>query len=173
MILRSLQERAGLIGRILLGLVGVAWNVLTFFVVPVLLYEPVGVGDAIKRSASIFKERWGEQFIGNATIGLAFFLLSIPVVVVGGLVAAAVPVLGIPLLVVAIGALMAVAAACTGVFNAALYRYATTGESSGAFDETDLTASFRPRRGGGGFGPGGFTGQGFGLGGDTPERPDR
>ena len=172
MVLRTLQDRAGLLGRILIGLIGVAWNVLTFFVVPVLLYEPVGVGDAIKRSASIFKERWGEQFIGNATIGLAIFLISIPVVVVGALVAAALPVVGIPLLVLAIGALMAVGAACSGVFNAALYRYATTGESSGAFDESDLNASFRPRRGGRAFGPAGFTGGGFGGNGDTPERPD-
>jgi hypothetical protein len=172
MILRTLQERAGLLGRILIGLIGVAWNVLTFFVVPVLLYEPVGVGDAIKRSASIFKERWGEQFIGNATIGLAIFLFAIPIVVVGALIAAALPIVGIPLLVLAIGALMAVGAACSGVFNAALYRYATTGESSGAFDESDLNASFRPRRGGRGFGPGGFSGGGFGGSGGTPERPD-
>lgn len=170
MVLRTLQERAGLLGRILIGLVGVAWSVLTFFVVPVLLYEPVGVGESIKRSAAIFRERWGEQFVGNATIGLAIFLVSIPVAVVGAMLAAAWPVIGFPVLVVAIGALMAVGAACSGVFNAALYRYATTGETSGAFDEADLNASFRPRRGGRGVGPGGFTGRGFG--GDAPERPD-
>ena len=103
MILRSLQERAGILGRIVLGIVGIAWTVLTFFVVPVLLYEPVGVGDAIKRSGSIFRQRWGETFVGNGTIGIAIFLVSIPVVIVGGLLAAVVPVLGIVLLVVAIG----------------------------------------------------------------------
>ncbi len=133
MILRALQERAGLLGRIIFGIIGIAWTVLTFFVVPVLLYEEVGVGEAIKRSGSIFRQRWGEQFIGNATIGLAIFLVAIPVLLVGGLIAAAVPLVGIPLLVLAVGALMAVGAARTGVFNAALYRYATTGEASGAF----------------------------------------
>lgn len=189
MIIRSLQERAGFIGRLLFGLVGIAWSVLTFFVVPVLLYEEVGVGDAIKRSGSIFRQRWGEQFVGNATIGLAVFVLAIPVVVVGALIAAALPVVGVPLLVVAIGALVAVGAACGGVFNAALYRYATTGESSGAFSIEDMNASFRPRRGRRGtspFTPGGFTGQGFGgdggagpgstpgpAPGSAPDRPDR
>jgi hypothetical protein len=166
MVIRTLQERSGLLGRIVFGLIGFAWTVLTYFVVPVLLYEGVGVGDAIKRSGSIFRQRWGEQFIGNATIGLAIVLISIPVLLVGGLVAAAVPIVGIPLLVIAVGALMAVGAACSGVFNAALYRYATTGESSGAFTVEDMNASFRPRRGGrgatpfthGGFTPGGFTG---------------
>ena len=150
MILRSLQERAGLLGRILLGLVGIAWTVLTFFVVPVLLFEPVGVGDAIKRSGSIFRQRWGETFVGNGTIGIALFLVSIPVLIVGGMITAVVPVLGIALLVVAIGVLMAVGSATTGVFNAALYRYATTGETSGAFTQEDMAASFRPKRGGGG-----------------------
>ena len=190
MILRQFQERAGLLGRVLIGLVGIAWSVLTYFVVPVLLFEPLGVGDAIKRSGTIFRQRWGEQFIGQATIGLVFFLVAIPVIIVGALLSAAIPVVGVPLLIVAIGALMAIAAACSGVFNAALDRYATTGEASGAFSLDDMNASFRPRRNsrGGGLlggmggigGGGGFTGGGFG--GDTttmpappadePERPD-
>ena len=172
MILRTLQERAGIVGRILLGIVGIAWTVLTYFVVPVLLFEPAGVGEAIKRSGSIFRQRWGEQFIGQATIGLAFFLISIPVVLVGGLLTAAVPPVGIPLLILAIGALTAIASACSGVFNAALYRYATTGEASGAFSLEDMNSSFRPRKGGRGVGPAGFTGGGFGGGSTLPAAPD-
>ncbi len=172
MILRTIQERSGIVGRILLGIVGIAWTVLTYFVVPVLLFEPVGVGESIKRSASIFRQRWGEQFIGQATIGLAFFLLSIPVVAVGVLITLAVPVVGVPLLFVAIGVLMAIAAACSGVFNAALYRYATTGEASGAFTLDDMNSSFRPRKGGNVVGPTGFTGGGFGRGPTSPPAPD-
>jgi hypothetical protein len=175
MILRTLQERAGIIGRIVIGMIGVAWNVITFFVVPVLLYEPLSVPGSIKRSASIFRQRWGEQFIGNATIGLAIFLVAIPVVLVGVGITLAVPYVGIPLLVIALGALMAIGAACSGVFNAALYRYATTGESSGAFSIEDMDSSFRPKKGF--FGrstpaaPGGITGQDLG-GTQPPERPD-
>jgi len=147
MILRALQERAGIIGRIVIGIVGVAWNVITFFVVPVMLYEPVGVGEAMKRSASIFKQRWGETFVGNATIGLAMFLLSLPIIAVGALLISVQPIVGIVVLVLAIGALAALGATLSGVFNAALYRFATTGEASGAFSEADLTGSFRQRRG--------------------------
>jgi hypothetical protein len=176
MILRQLQERFGILGRVVFGLVGVAWSVITFFVVPVILYEPVGVPDAIRRSAAIFRQRWGEQFTGQATIGLAIFLVAIPVVLVGGMIAAAAPAVGVPLLVVALIGLAAVGAACSGVFNAALYRYATTGETSGAFTEADLSGTFQPRKGRGGIlGPGGFTGRGFGdppPPSNTPERPD-
>jgi len=172
MILRQIQENAGILGRIVIGIVGIAWSVLTYFVVPVLLYEPVGVGQSIKRSGQIFRERWGEQFIGNATIGLAMVIVGIPVVLVGALVTAAIPPVGIVLMVLSVGALLAIGAACSGVFNAALYRYATTGEASGAFTLDDMNASFRPRRRKDrADGPGGFTGQGFGGGPAMPPPP--
>jgi hypothetical protein len=180
MILRQLQERAGIIGRIVIGIVGIAWSVLTYFVVPVLLFEPVGVGESIKRSTQIFRERWGEQFIGNATITFAVILIGIPVVLVGALLTVVIPPVGILVLIVSIGALMAIGAACSGVFNAALYRYATTGEASGAFTAEDMNASFRPRRGARGSMPGAFMGGALGGGStmpappssDEPNRPD-
>jgi uncharacterized protein DUF6159 len=182
MILRAIQERSGLIGRILAGIVGIAWNLVTFFVVPVLLFEPLTVGRSITRSVQLVRERWGEQVTGNATIGIAIFLIALPILAVGGLVTAAVPPVGIAFTVISLGVLMAVGAACSGVFNAALYRYATTGDASGAFTEDDLNGSFRPKKGAGVGGMlGGFTGRGFGGGAGpssagqpgTPERPDR
>ncbi len=145
MVLRAIQERAGLLGRIVAGIVGIAWNAITFFVVPVLLYEPVGVFDGVKRSASLFKQRWGEQFTGNVSIGLAMFLLMLPILLVAGLLTAVSVPLGIVFGVVGIGILAAAGAALSGVFNAALYRYATTGEASGAFSEEDLSGTFTPR----------------------------
>jgi hypothetical protein len=146
LILRSLEERAGFIGDLIIGLIGVVWGAITFFVVPVLLYEPVGPIEGIKRSAGIFKKRWGEQFTGNVAIGLAMFLLGLPIILVAvGLGAISVP-LGIVVGVLAIGTLVAVGSALSGVFQAALYRYATTGEAGGAFDQSDLQGSFRPRR---------------------------
>jgi len=148
LILRSLEERAGFLGRIVIAIVGVAWSAITFFVVPVLLFEPVGVGESVKRSGRLFKERWGEQFTGTIGIGLAMFLISLPVLAVAALLFAVTPWLGIGFGVVAIGLLAAVGSALSGVFNAALYRFATTGEASGAFSQEDLNGTFRPRGGG-------------------------
>ena len=147
MLLRLVQERAGIVGRVLVGLLGIAWNAITFFVVPVLLYQPVTAPEAIGRSASLFKARWGEQFTGNATIGLAVFLVGIVVAIPFVALSTAVPALGIPLLVVAIGAVAAAGAACSGVFSAALYRYATIGEAAEPFSREDLDAAFKPKRG--------------------------
>jgi uncharacterized protein DUF6159 len=147
LVLRSLEERLGFLGDLIIGLIGVVWGAITFLVVPVLLYEPVGAVEGIKRSASIFRQRWGEQMTGNVAIGLAIFLIGLPVLVIAGLVAAVAMPVGIVIGVLAIGALIAVGTAVSGVFQAALYRYATTGESGGAFDASDLQSSFRPRRG--------------------------
>lgn len=146
LILRAVQERAGFIGDIIIGLIGVAWSLMTYFVVPVILYEPVGVVDGIKRSASIFRQRWGEQMTGNVSIGLAMFLLAIPVAVLAAALAAISPPLGIVVGVLGLGALIAVGTALSGVFQAALYRYATSGQAGGAFSESDLQASFKQKR---------------------------
>ncbi|MHB8512457.1 MAG: DUF6159 family protein [Actinomycetota bacterium] len=146
LVIRMLEERAGLFGRIVFAIIGAAWSAVTFFVVPVLLYEPVGVGESVKRSGSLFKQRWGEQFVGNASIGIAVFLFAIPVILIAAIAGKASPALGILIGALGLGFLGTAAAALSGIFNAALYRYATTGESSGAFTEDDLRGAFRPRR---------------------------
>ncbi|MGH2710434.1 MAG: DUF6159 family protein [Actinomycetota bacterium] len=145
LILRSLEERAGFIGRIVINIIGAAWSVITFFVVPVLLYEPLGVGQGIKRSATIFKQRWGETFVGAGAIGIASIIIAIPLGVATGVLG----VISVPLAVIVgvlgFGLLIAVSTALSGIFNAALYRYATTGQAPGSFSEEDLRGSFKQK----------------------------
>lgn len=164
LILRALEERAGFLARIVISIVGVAWSAITFFVVPVILFEPVGAPDAVRRSASIFKQRWGESLVGSAGISLAMLLLAIPVVLLAIVLGALSVPLGILVGVIGVGLLAAVGATLSGIFSAALYRYATTGEAAGPYRPSDLEGTFRPRRSGlgggtfGGFG-GGFAGR--------------
>jgi hypothetical protein len=146
MLLRMISERSGLLGKIVVGLVGAAWGVVTFFVVPVLLFEPLSVGGSVRRSAQLFKKTWGEQFVGNGSIGLVLFLLWIPVIAVGVLLALAVPVLGIVVMLLAIGALAAAGGVLSAIFNTALYRYAA-GVPQAVFAEDDMRAAFRPKKG--------------------------
>ncbi len=169
LLLRVAEQRGGIFGAIVGRIAGVAWSVVTFFVVPVIIYEPVGPIQAVKRSASLFRQRWGEQFVGNASIGLAVLIVGIPMALVCVLVGSIAVPLGIALAVLAFGTLLAASAALSGIFNAALYRYATVGSVPGPFSVDDLQGSFVPRRGGssgrGGFG--GFGGGGFGSGGPS------
>ncbi|MEX0990886.1 MAG: DUF6159 family protein [Actinomycetota bacterium] len=147
LILRSLEERAGIIGRIVIGIIGLAWAIITFFVVPVLLFEAnVGVFGSVKRSALLFKQRWGEQLTGTISITLLFGLLGFVAVAISVAVAFVVPVLGIFLAVASILAMTALSGAVSGVFNAALYRYAPTGQAGGGFTEGDLNGAFYAKK---------------------------
>ena len=147
LIVRALEQRGGIFGRLIWSLVGMAWSVVTFLVVPVLLFEDLSVTDSVKRSGHLFRDKWGEQVIGNGTIGLAVLLVGLVAAVPVALLYALSPIVGIAVGVVCYGALAAVSAALSGIFNAALYRYATTGSAGGAFSIDDLQGSFRTRPG--------------------------
>ena len=152
LVLRVLEQRAGFIGRLVLNLVGMAWSVVTFMVVPVVLFEDESVTDSVRRSASLFRERWGEQLVGNGSIGLAMLALMLVAAVPCALLFAVAPVLGVVAVVVAFGSLAVLSAALSGVFNAALYRFATTGAIGAPFSADDLQGAFRARRTQGGQG---------------------
>lgn len=148
MILRAIQERLGFIGKILIGLVGIAWSLATYFVVPVLVYEKLGPWAAVKRSAHLFKTTWGETLVGGFSLGAIFVLLGLagllaPILgfLLGGVVGLLV---GIVVLVVYWVALGLVASAASSILIAALYRYATTGKVAEDFQGLPVFAAARP-----------------------------
>jgi hypothetical protein len=60
-ILRTLEERMGLIGRIIMRIIGIAWTLACYFVVPVLAFEDLTPIQAVKRSSKLFRDTWGEK----------------------------------------------------------------------------------------------------------------
>jgi hypothetical protein len=145
-ILRAIQERVGLIGRIVVALLGAAWSLSTFFVVPVLVLEERTIGDSFKQSVSLFKKSWGESFVGGATIGIAAGCAWVTLVALVGILAY---VIGFgALLVMAVGAvaLMTFFSALQGVYLASLYRYATEGQVPPGFDKALLEQAFVPKK---------------------------
>ena len=146
LVLRAIEERVPLLGRIVIAIVGAAWSAVTFFVVPVLLFEPLGVTDSVKRSATLFKQRWGEQFTGNASIGLGMIVFVIPLAILVVILAPISSALAIIVGVIGFAIIASTGAALTGVFNAALYKFAATGNAVGGFSEDDLRGAFRPKR---------------------------
>jgi len=151
MVLRALQERAGFIGRWIAGLLGVAWTLATFLVVPLLVNQDVGPFEAVKRSALLLKRTWGENLIGNAGIGLAFGLVTLFVVLAGvALVflasethSAAVIAAVIALCVVAVLTLAVIQGALHGIYSAAVYRYAEEGDAGTGFDKALVADAFK------------------------------
>ncbi|TNJ35754.1 DUF6159 family protein [Arenimonas terrae] len=153
LILKALEERAGAIGKIVVGLVGVAWTLATFLVVPVLVARDVGPMEAVKESVELLKRTWGENVAGNVGIGLAFGLLTALVVLaVVALVVGAAFVGGakLAILVGVVGALAiafvaVLQAALSGIYSAALYRYAVDGQAPAGFGTGQLENAFRPK----------------------------
>lgn len=149
MILRTVEDRLKWLGRFMVGMIGVAWNLASYLVVPVLAAENVGPIEALYRSADLFTQTWGEQLAGGFSFGLIFVLLALP--------AAFLPLLGRNLgregvlagIVVAVLywlLLSVVSAAAQGIFMAALYRYATTGEVSAGYSRDDLAGAWQPKQ---------------------------
>lgn len=146
LIVRAIENRSGLVGKIIASLVGVAWSVLTYFVVPVIAFEDVGVVDAIKRSGTTFKDTWGETAgagfgVGVITVlfvGAAIAITAVLFVVVSKVASAA------TLGVLALGAvliLLAYLASVTlgAIVRTALYVYATDGQMPKPFKNMDPT----------------------------------
>jgi hypothetical protein len=152
---RCWARRAGnVVAAIIGGLANFTWAVATFFVVPAIALEGLGPKDAIKRSAAVVRERWGEGVVGSATIGGAIFLAGIlpgALIVIGGIAltgssaGAAGVLIAVGVVVVVIAGLLQ--AALSAVFRVALYRFATEGAALGRFTQDQLQDAFRPRRG--------------------------
>ena len=153
MILRIIQERVGFIGRIVVGLIGMGWTLATFLVVPVLVSRDVGPVDAIKESAAIFRETWGENVVGQVGLGAAFFFIFILVGLAGGflIIVAAMAhsgfllAIAIALTIIALALTVLVQAALAGIYAASLYRFATTGKDTEGFDAATMKLAFAPK----------------------------
>ena len=151
MILRAISERSGWLGRLVVSMIGLAWNVATFLVVPVLAAEDIGPLEAVKKSSEYLRKTWGEQIIGNVGMGSVFGLMSFGTVVVGvGLIIAAAmtqsaALIGIAIaaLVLALMALSLVSATLGGIYSAALYRYAAEGDAGAFFSTSMVREAFR------------------------------
>jgi hypothetical protein len=154
-VLSALESEGGIGGAIIGRLLDIGWSLITFLAVPVIALEGTGPFETLKRSASLFKGRWGQQVTGNVAIGGAVFLLGFlpgAALVAGGIAlwassgfaGAALVIVGVIVLAVA----MLLSRALSGIFGIALYRYALDGETAGGFTAADLESAVRTKGGG-------------------------
>ena len=149
LVLRIIEERSEKVGRFVAGLLGMAWTVVSFLVVPILVVENKGPLTALKESTQLLKKTWGEQLVGNFSFGLLFFLLGIPAyaLVVLGIVSGsgATTLLCIGLAVVYLIVLALVQSALQSIFQAAIYLYARNGQVAEGFQEEFLSGAIARR----------------------------
>lgn len=147
-LLRALERRMSVLGRLTAGLIGVAWTLACYFVVPVLAVENLGPVEALERSARLLRETWGEGLSGGFSFGFFFMLLGLPSVLLvfysrtrGGSAFLAALVMAVIYWML----LSIVSSALHGIFVAALYHYARTKQVTGGFSTDDLASLWRPR----------------------------
>jgi len=152
LILRGLEnlarKRGNFVGQIVAGLIGMAWSVVTFLVVPILVVEKKGPFEAVKESAALLRKTWGEQLVGSFSFGLVFLLLMLPgfiPVFVGLTILSEALKSSMPLgvFLIAVGAIYLIGLAVVQstlqtIFQAALYLYARDNRAPKGFDESQL-----------------------------------
>lgn len=139
MILRAIEERAGFLGSIISWIGSVAWAVITYFVLPVLVIEKVGPIEAIKRSSKIVRSRWGEVVTFEVGIGMVAFFCLLPIAAIAVALGLLVhPAAGIVVGAIAFALLMAVTTALTAIYQTALYQYSVWGWIPQPFAENDF-----------------------------------
>jgi hypothetical protein len=150
MLLKLIEQRSGLIGNIIAKVIGVAWTLASYFVAPILAFEGLGPIDALKRSADIFRQTWGEEIVGRISISVIFGLLALagaPVCIaamyLGGMPGLGI---GVGVWVLYLIALSVVSSALQGIFTAALYQYATTKTAPAGFSVDTLSSAWGPKK---------------------------
>lgn len=136
---------------VLAGLMQVAWTIISFFVLPLIILRGKGPLQAIKESVGLIRKTWGMQVAGGVRIGgiigLIAVLPGILVTIVGGFIAlSGTPALGIP--ISTIGIIVVILAsvlisAMKAVFSVALLHYVEDGMAIGPFDASQLQAAVK------------------------------
>jgi hypothetical protein len=153
-VLQMIEQRLSFIGRIIIGFIGLAWSVVTYLVVPVLAVEKVGPLRAVRRSAELLTKTWGEAVVGNISLGIAGFVLSIPGIMLLVLCPVVLAMAPNPLWAIVPGALAVLY--FTGLFIvtstlrlillAGAYLYAAQGQVPAGFSPEIMQSAFRPKR---------------------------
>jgi uncharacterized membrane protein len=150
MILRMIEDKSQWLGKLVAGLLGIAFTVVSFLVIPVLVVEKKGPIEALKESSKLLKKTWGEQVAGSLGFGLLFFLLMLPafffvlLMAFTGNMATIIFAAGVALVYML--TLGLIQSTLQGIFQAALFMYARDGKAPEGFREELMENAVLQRR---------------------------
>lgn len=132
-------------GRFIAGILGYTWRLGSYFAIPILAMGNMGAGEALQRSATVLKDKWGEVVVAQFSFSLLFTILAIPGTVLffllAGFLGQSVGFVTLMALTYWVWLSIFIFAA-EQVFIAALYRYATQNEVSRGFSKNDLQSAW-------------------------------
>jgi hypothetical protein len=73
LLIQQIEQRLGIVGRIIARFIGMAWSIASVFVIPSIVQDEQNANPItmLKKSAGILKETWGEALIGYVGMNLA------------------------------------------------------------------------------------------------------
>ena len=146
LVLRIISDKSKIVGKIVSGLLGAAWAIMTYFSLPALVIGNLSVRDSFKESATLIRKNWGETIIVNFGAGLIFgFIIYVlcAVFFFTALALGSIPsavVLGI-IFVVLVLMISVIYSALNTIFKLALFNYARTGEVPAGFSRDLMLGS--------------------------------
>ncbi len=157
-ILDGIAEKIGGIGeaiiKLIRGALGLAWSILTLFVVPSLVFYDLSPFKAIKKSGETLSKTWGESLIRHIGFGVVKFLLTIVgillTILVGYLTFSVFTLEFLQALLITLGffiiyivILMLVFSVAKSVYNTALFIYADTGKIPKGYNKEMMNNAFK------------------------------
>lgn len=149
-VIENAHEKAG---QIVAAILGTAWSVMTYFVVPVLVLDGVGPIEAVKRSTKTLTQTWGTALVGGFSLGLVGLIILIPLYLLGiaaivlgvmsGTLAGAVLGGAVGVMLIALASIINSAAGT--VFTALLYSFATKRTIPAEIDHSQFAQAFVPK----------------------------
>jgi len=130
----SKKPGVAFVGAMIAFFIRYAWWITTFFVVPMIVLDKIGIGESMSKSPELFGQTWGEDVVSTTGTGIINLLVCLLIVVI------CLPLavffaewfglgLGILLMFVGIAVSVLFFSACEAVNRASLYYFAKTGES--------------------------------------------
>jgi hypothetical protein len=148
-LLKMIEDRSEKVGQIVAAIMGSAWGLVTFLVVPILVVEQKNPFVALKESTKLLKQTWGERIMLNFSFGTIMLVLLLPAVGVMYLAFmshSAVTMIVCGAVVVAYFILLSlVQSALEAIFQTAIYFYARHNLVPAGFDEGDLQTAIAQR----------------------------
>ena len=155
-LIRTIEQRLPLAGRIVTGLIGMAWSIAAVFAIPVIIQQqpmrnPIRI---LQQSAATLKRTWGEGllgYVGFSAGSMVIFMCSLPPLLLAG--AAALIFKSVWLIVVAAVIwvlallLMAYVSSVAGhVYRCALFKYATEGVVPEPYNQDLLDMAWKVKK---------------------------
>ncbi len=154
-LIRALEEKVDILGKIILGVIGVAWSVASVFVIPFIIAETsINPIHLLRQSAGTLKKTWGESLIGYMGIQFGGFIIVLSLLLIlAGMIFIAILLNTLSIIITAfVLCLIAILAfsylinVANHIYRCALYLVAADGRIPAPFDQTAMLSAWKMKK---------------------------